>query len=487
MGSALVPLPGNRPGRVRVLDVPRGMRILLSAILSALVCLPALPAAAQTFAMPVAKIDADVTQALAKGHIEGASIAIVRDGSVAYAKAYGLRDAAKGLAADPETVFEIGSITKQFTAVAIMQLVDAEKVSLDAPLATYLPDAPHAREVTIRELLVQTSGLPEYLDGPSIVPLAAHPASADSLIARIAKKPLDFAPGTKWEYSNTNYIVLGRVIEVASHEPYEKYMRAHVFTAAGLPHLATMAGEAAISNRSLGYSAGKPSPPLDDSWAWSAGNIVATGTELANWDVALSTGKVIPLADYSTMTSAQSPAGGTAYGFGFVIDTYDGQPRIWHNGGTFGFSSNDAYFPRQHLHIIVLTNDADAATGAIGAKIFDDLHPDLAKEELQAAPGENAALTARFKKITLALLSGHIDHSQFDAAANAKLTNDFVKQASAQLAAIGTPDRFIFKSVESRGGSFAYVYLLRTQTGLYKLTIGTDPDGKLNSIFIAPQ
>jgi len=146
-----------------------------------------------------AKIDADIQAVLSASHTQAATIAIVEGEKIVYTRGYGLRDVAKSLPADARTRYEIGSITKQFTAAGILQLKEAGKVDLDASLATYLPKAPHAKEVTIRQLLTHTSGIADFVNDPNFDTLVGTPVTFDQLISRIADKPLGFTPGTKFD------------------------------------------------------------------------------------------------------------------------------------------------------------------------------------------------------------------------------------------------------------------------------------------------
>jgi D-alanyl-D-alanine carboxypeptidase len=440
------------------------------------------------------RIDADVTAILKTLRGTGATIEIVeRDGST-YVRGYGLRDVARGLPAQAGTQYEIGSITKQFTAAAILQLKSAGKLKLDDRLAAYLPNAPHAREVTIRQLLSHTSGVPEYLDGPHIVSRAAKPATFAQLMALVAKKPLDFKPGTKFEYSNTTYIILGRVVEVVSKQPYEAYVREHLFAPAGMTQTATMADESRLPDMARGYTQkdGKtiPASPLDDSFAWSAGNIVSTVEDLERWNVALSSGKIIPAADYALMTTpVRLPNGAsTDYGFGMVADSFEGQPRVWHNGGTFGFAATNQFFPNLSLHVIAFTNDGNGPDAAIAAKIFNDLNPTIAASDLAAAPGEDPAVTARIKAFILPALKGHLDRSLITDAANKALPEAAIKSVADQLAPLGDPTGFIYKSVTQRPAGPVYVYLVVYGSQTLKLTIQIEKaSDKFSLFFISPQ
>ena len=359
----------------------RGRLMLRSILTVALFCATAAVGAAQTstptptqaptaFPSPLpldpavrAQIDGDVNAILRSRHATGATISIVEGDGSRYVHGYGLRDIARNLPAEANTHYEIGSITKQFTAAAIAQLVLAGKLKLDAPVSTYVPNAPHASEITVRQLVVQTSGLPEYLNGEGIVERGGKPATFEQLMALVAGKPLEFTPGTQWAYSNTNYIILGRVIEAVSKQPYEAYVREHLFAPAEMTQTTTMAGEVKVPGMALGYrkSDGQTlaAYPLDDSFAGAAGNIVSTADDLQRWNEALVSGKIVSPEGYTMMTTPGRLTSGapTSYGFALIIDKLDGRPRIWHNGGTFGFAAIDWHFPEQKLWIIVLTND----------------------------------------------------------------------------------------------------------------------------------
>ncbi|HEY5339531.1 MAG TPA: serine hydrolase domain-containing protein [Candidatus Aquilonibacter sp.] len=453
---------------------------------AAVVCAPVFVAPASAAEpVPTAQIDADMHAAIARHQAHGLTIAILRDGSMVYEHAYGLRDVAGKLPATVATQYEIGSITKQFTAAAIMQLVDAGKIALDAPLATHMPNAPHANEVTIRQLLSHTSGMPEYLYGRTLVSEMANPTTPEAMIARIKGKPLDFPPGTKWEYSNTNYILLGRVIEIASGESYDTYLFDHVIAKAPGADFTTMRDEAKLPQMSRGYADGEFAPPLDDSWAWSAGSLVGTVADLAAWDAALRGGEVVAPSAYAQMTTVQSPPGAeTAYGFGLMLDGYDGQPRIWHDGGTLGFSAADQLYPAQHTCIIVLSNDSSAASYTLANRIFEDLYPAIAAEAAKPAPGEEPAFTARVKAVYASVLAGKLDREKFDAPANAALTDAVVAGTSERFKLLGPPLWYSFRGCAMQGTTHVCRYLVAFSHIHEILTVGTDPQGKFDLILL---
>lgn len=317
----------------------------------------------------------------------GASVVIVRGGAIVYERSFGKRAGGAG-AATRDTRFEIGSLTKQFTAAAILQLKEHGRLRLDDPLSAYVPGFPHAREVTLRQLLSQTSGLPDFMETNHFLHLSHTTAGSVRAVERMASGPLHFAPGSRWEYSNTNYFALGRVIEVASGETYDTYVRVHLFVPAGMTHSATIAQEARIKDLATGYWRGMrgrgpltPAPSTLQSWTWSAGDIVSTAGDVARWDIALADGRIISRADFGLMTRPAKLTNGKTvdYAFGWWTDPLMGHRLFAGLGDTYGFSSANEVFPDDHLAIIVLENvavtprgESDAA-GSVAADTFKAL------------------------------------------------------------------------------------------------------------------
>ncbi len=467
------------------------MKRSLPSLLAALTALflPLAASAAPT-PVPVAAIDRATRRILHALKTPGATIAVAENGRIVYARGYGLRNLAAKEGADVNTHYEIGSMTKQFTAAAILQLRDAGKLSLDESVAKILPRAPHANQITIRQLLTHTSGLANYTNVSGFVRMAARPGSYAKIIASIAKKPLEFKPGSHWRYSNTNYILLGRIVEVLSHEPYRRYIDRHEFARAGMTHTHWISDEAGLSDMALGYRPLKnggvaPSFPLHDRWAWSAGAIVSTVGDLVRWNEALRSGKIVTRRDYREMTTPVRVAVGSSggYGFGLIRDRHDGQLRISHDGGTFGFSSDAAFFPSQHLTIVALTNSASGPATTIVNNIFDAIHPRIAAAADATAPGENLGVTARVKAFVIPLLRGDLNRSQITPAASKALSDAAVKAASQQLSVLGPPTAFVFRGSSVLPDATKYVYLVRFKATVLKLTVAIDAKSKKFAAF----
>lgn len=387
------------------------------------------------------------------------------------------------------TRYEIGSITKQFTAAAILQLAEAGKIDLDAKVAAYLPLAPHAGEITVRQLLSHTSGLPDYFDGPTIEVEATKPTTFDQLISRVKNKPLDFPPGTQWSYSNTGYILLGRLIEVASQDDYKHYVRTHFLGPAGMTNTFTVSEEFKLPNMAIGYwhkdGRLQRAAVIHDSFGWSAGNLISTVDDLEKWNRALRDGKIVSRKTYSLMTTpAVIEKGAANYGLGLFVESFDNQPRIGHTGGSFGFTTANEYFPKQDVQIIAFTNSGDGSPEPgerITNAIFEDLFPEIARNAHRGIPGESPAVTALVKDFFAQLQSGTEKSSDLTAQMDAKMKDGLAKRMLKQFGPFGAPAKFVFQAQRTDPGAHWYYYLIDFGPGasLY-FGVSLDDNHKIN-------
>lgn len=441
------------------------------------------------------KVDRDVTEAMRHYRVPGAAVMAIRNGHVTYTRAFGFRDLQHRLPVRSDTLFEIGSITKQFTAACIMQLQEQGKLKIDRPLSDYLPDAPHAREVTLRQLLTHTSGLRDYLDGPwkEVGRLAARPIAYRDLIARVANLPLDFSPGSKWSYSNTGYLLLGKVVEKVSGESYWDYLHNHILRPLHMTDTYTTADENRLPRMAIGYwhVDGKleRAPAIDASWGNSAGFLVSTLGDLAKWDAALRGGKVVSHASYREMTTPfmTGKNGSANYGFGLFVDSVYGQPRIGHTGGSQGFTAADEYFPRQNVRIVVFTNLGDStpeAGEALTNVAFADLYPAIAAKASRPAPGEHAAVTRTVREAFRELQTGR-DYARFGAQLRSKLLAGRGAKFVTALGPFGAPTGEIFKGVRKDAKNTWYEYAMQFGPGAQlPFAVKLGPDGTIGSFSI---
>lgn len=420
---------------------------------------------------PSPSLDDRITAAVGTGwdklHAPGTAVGITRNGQLIYVKGFGMRDVAKQLPIDDQTRFQVGSVTKMFTAAAILQLKERGMLSLDDRLAKYVPSFPHAKDVTLRQLLNQISGLPEYTEVSGFIRNSGTPGSLQKVESLIAHKPLDFKPGSQWEYSNSNYYALGAVVASVSHQSYEAFIRAHEFEPAHMTHSGFI-GEASMQHdAAVPYWRGMkgdqplaPAPPLRAAWAGGAGEIVSTVGDLAKWDAALADGSIITHDDYALMRSPGLLSDGkpTSYGMGWVIDSFDGHARIWHNGGTNGSMTMNATFPQDHVDIIVFENMLGASVDRTEATVFETIFPEAAAAARQPAAGEDPAVTARIRAVFDGLQQGTLKTSDLTPNAQKHFTPELLATVHQELGPLGPPVAVIYKGMRESGGDMEYTY-----------------------------
>ena len=349
---------------------------------------------------------------LKRGRVAGMSVAVVRGRDTLVMKGYGMADVENDVPATAQTVYRIGSVTKQFTSVAVMQLVEQGKLSLDDDVTKYVPNAPtHGRRILIRHLLNHTSGIPSYTDvGPSFGRVMRLDLSKDSLIATVKDDSLLFEPGSHFYYNNTGYFLLGMVIERVTGKPYGDYLRDAVFAPNDLSSTVYCGVMPLIKHRSRGYE-GRPTGLVNADYIsmdlpYAAGSLCSTVGDLVAWTRLLHGGKLVSASSFSTMTTPVRLTSGRPmqYGFGLQIDTVGPHRRIHHGGGINGFISELAYYPDDTLTVVVLSNTAPApsdqvaenlARVALGMPFLPDRPP--APADLPIAADEITRLAGNYK------------------------------------------------------------------------------------------
>ena len=307
-------------------------------------------------------LDVYVQAQLLKQHVPGLALEVVQNGKVVKQKGYGLADVERNVPVTPDTVFEIGSITKQFTATAIMLLVDGGKIGLDDKISRYrdgLPDAWNA--VTIRQLLSHTSGIPDYEE---IMGYGSYRnlMTAKQVIALAAGKPLDFAPGTQWRYSNTGYFLLTLALEKITNQPYIQFVQTRILSPLGMTHTRSSEPRDIIPLRAAGYAYEdgrlENRDPIQPTATGGAAMLVSTLGDMAKWGAEILTPTLLREKDYDLLWANTPLADGTpsGYGFGWFVAPKHGHRALEHSGGTAGFTCDMLCLPDDRLVVIVLTN-----------------------------------------------------------------------------------------------------------------------------------
>jgi D-alanyl-D-alanine carboxypeptidase len=351
----------------------------------------------------VSKVDSVAKATLADGSVAALSIGIQRRGEVVLAKGYGLADVENDVPATAETVYRIGSITKQFTAAAVMQLVEAGSIGIDDLMTEYLPDYPmQGHEVTIRHLLTHTSGIEPYTGMEAWRPKMRLDLTDEELVAIFSSEPFNFEPGERYRYNNSAFYLLGMIIGEASGEPYREYLNAHLFGPLGLTGSSYCDERPIIRRRAEGYEYVDGEllndEPLSMNQPGAAGALCSTVVDLLSWTSALRAGRVVSPASYDLMTTPATLNDGseTSYGFGLGLGSLVGHPSVSHGGGINGFSTMLAHYPNADLDVVVLSNTPGAHVGrvsetiakwALGIELPAILDEPISAEEVAAYEG----------------------------------------------------------------------------------------------------
>ena len=460
-------------------------------ILSTLITISPLALAAQTVSTldPAIRdrVDRIAAQVLQQTGVPSASVAIVQHGKLVYTHAYGsarlATDKTPAIPATPEMRYSIGSISKQFTATAILLLQEEGKLSLDDPIGKYLLGLTRGDEVTIRQILSHTSGYQDYWPEDYVMTTMLPPETAQQIIDTWGKKTLDFEPGTQWQYSNTNFVIAGAIVEKVTGAPYFDFLTHRIFRTLGMTSVwnsdqakLTQVDATPYYRHAVGPLRVAPKEGL--GWMFAAGELAMTAHDLALWDESLLAQSVLKPGSYKQMfTEVMLKNGqGTHYGLGVEVRDYNGHRSIEHGGEVSGFVSDNEVLIDDGVAVAVLTNqDAVGAAGTIArlaAPIVAGYPP--TSEEQQAID------------IFHGLQQGRIDRTLLAPNLSDYFTAEALADFQSSLVSLGEPLTFRQTRTALRGGmtfrSFDIIYPSKHLT----LTTYTYPDGKLEQYLIAP-
>jgi D-alanyl-D-alanine carboxypeptidase len=429
------------------------------------------------------KVDVIARQTLASTGVPSASIAIVQDGKITYLQAYGQACLDPPTAARPEMRYSIGSISKQFTAAAVLLLAQQGKLSLDDPVSRFIPDLTRAREVTLRQLLSHTSGYQDYWPQDYVPPFMMQPITADKILDLWARKPLDFDPGTEWQYSNTNFVIAGLIVEKASGMPLLDFLSKYIFTPLKMQSVMNIDQNRLTDTDATGYMRYALGPPRvaikeGKGWLFAAGELAMPAEDLAKWDISMINQTVLKPASYHEMESevVLKNGLGTRYGLGVGVRQEFGRRAIEHGGEVSGFTANNLVFPDERVAIVVFTNqDSIDASGIIARRIAPLVFPqeDASREEQQA------------RKIFEALQQGKIDRSLFTDNANSYFTEQALHDFASSLRPLGAPQAFTQTVRQDRGGMTFRLFEVHFPEKSVQVWERVMPDGKVEQYQVA--
>jgi D-alanyl-D-alanine carboxypeptidase len=432
-----------------------------------------------------ADIDKSVNEILARTGAPSASVVIVKGGAIVYEHAYGNARIDPPMAATPQMRYSIGSISKQFTATAILLLAEEGKLSLDDRVVRWLPELTRAKDVTIRQLLSMTSGYQDFWPQDYVMPGMLKPVTAAEIAREWAQKPLDFEPGTKWQYSNTNYVLAGMIVERAAGMPLLDFLHKRVFDplemksvfnsdATGLPP-----GE---PGRYMRYALGplRPAPKEGPGWMFAAGELAMTAHDLALWDISILNQTVLQPASYHVLeTEVQLDSGvGTRYALGVGVSMPEGRRMLSHGGEVSGFTATNQVYPDDNAAVVVLTNlDATGASSDIASKIATRL--------FATTDAATQSTLEQMRGIFDGLQKGKLERALFTSNANAYFTDLAVRDFASSLGPLGKPTEFTQSAQSLRGGMTLRRYKIVFPKKTLRLTTFILPDGKIEQYQIA--
>ncbi len=434
-----------------------------------------------------AKVDTIAAQILRETSVPSASVAVVKHGKIIFVKAYGYARLDPKTEATPKMRYAIGSISKQFTASCILLLEQEGKLTLDDPISKWLPDLTEANKVTVREILSHTSGYQDFWPQDYVPPLMLKPMPPQEILDRWAKKPLDFEPGTRWQYSNTNFVIAAQIVEKITGEPFFKFLKDEILKPLDLSSAVNFDKGKLTSSDAAGYMQYglgplRPAPEEGEGWMAGAGELAMTPHDLAKWDVSMIDRSVLSHKSYQQLeTEVLLKDGvGTHYGLGVQVGMMNGHRLISHSGEVSGFTAFNLVFPDDSAAVVVLTNqDASPAAGAIANRI--------SKLLFKTQDAQTEMRTEQAKKIFLGLQKGTIDRSLFTSDANFYFSEEALKDFKSGLEPLGEPKEFVQVGQQKRGGMLERSFRVVMKRCTLRVWTYQMPDGKLEQYQIAAQ
>jgi D-alanyl-D-alanine carboxypeptidase len=429
-----------------------------------------------------AAIDRAAQHTLAETGVPSVSIAVVRDGKIAYLKAYGQAELSPPRAATTSMRYAVGSISKQFTAAAILMLAEEGKLTLDDPVGKYVPGLTEGDRITIRQILSHTSGYEDFWPQDYVFPDMKKSGSAQAILDRWAKAKLNFEPGTDWQYSNTGFVLAGVIIEKVSGERLMQFLGEHIFTPLHMTGVVDFDNgqlTAADAKPYMRYALGAPRPAavMAPGWMLGAGEVAMRPEDLALWDISEINHSLMSAKSYAAQTTSVLLKSGrdSNYGLGLAIHTVHGRRQLEHGGEVSGFTSENRIYPDERVAIAVLTN-SDYSAGA-ARDVADGIEAVLFKD-----PDKSRNARALFD----ALRQGKLDRSKLTANANDYFSTQAIADFKSSLGALGEPKGFKLLNSTLRGGMTAEVYEVDYATRKLQVVLRAMPDGKIEQFMVYP-
>jgi D-alanyl-D-alanine carboxypeptidase len=449
-----------------------------------------------------AKLDAAVKREMEATGVPSASVGAVQGGKIVYTAAFGQArlpaadgpggtggtDKGGGLAATPEMHYAIGSISKQFTTACILLLAESGKLTLDDPVSRWFPELTRSNEVKLRNLLTHTSGYEDYAPQDYTIPLWMKPTKPLDIVHEWAEKPLDFDPGTKWQYSNTNFVLAGLIVEKASGMPFWEFLETQVLRPLKLEQVLNLDTDR-DRMEPLGYMRNalgplRPAVLEAPGWYFADGAMSMPVETLLRWDISVMDRTLLKAASYDVLETEMKlkDGTGTKYGLGVQVAVRDGHRSVFHSGEVGGFVAANAIYPDEKIAVAVLTNqEASPAAGRIQRAVAALLLPAAPV----AAPVSSAASEVQVKGILTGLQQGKIDRSLFTPDCNFYFSQETIGDFETSLAPLGEVQGVTQIAEELRGGmTFRTLAVVFENGTRLTITTYTTKDGKLEQFLV---
>lgn len=445
---------------------------------------PAAPPAsvAATFG---ARADAVVNAVLARTGVPSASIAVVRDATLVYAQAYGWAQLSPRRGALPDMRYAVGSISKEFTATALLLLQESGKLSLDDPAGKWIGGMGPSSGASIRSLLSHTSGIRDFWPQDYDPPDMLRPVEPGEIVARWANQPLDFPTGTSWQYSNTGYTVAGMIAERVAGKPLFNFLQERVFEPLKMTSVLDFDSDPLSPADAAGYmryALGSPRPAAKEGrgWLFGAGFLAMSASDLARWDIALIRRKVLGPASMRALTEEVRLANGVGseYALGLHVVRRSDRRELEHGGEVGGFTSENRIYPDDGIAIVVLTNeDATDASNTIADALSELL--------FVADSSADAAAVADARAMFDQLRQGNLDSQRLTADARSYFTAQALQDFGASLGALGEPTGFTLTRTGRRGGFTTRVYEIAFPHKLLNAVVRSTADGLVEQFTVS--
>ena len=435
------------------------------------------------------KVDAAVREVLDRTGVPSAQVGIVQNGKIVYTAAYGKARLDPEMPANASMHYPVGSISKQFTAACVLRLVEEGRMTLDDPVAKYFPDLTRAGEVTVRMLLSHTSGYEDYAPQDYTIPAWTEPTTPERTISTWAKKPLDFDPGTKWQYSNTNFVLAGLIVQKVSGMPFWQFLKTQILEPAGMRNVLNLDADRArvepVGYMRYALAPLRPALPEASAWYFADAQMAMPVADLLTWDISVINQTILKPSSYAVMQTEIKLKDGTGshYGLGIFVLMRNGRRELSHSGEVGGFVSQNIVFPDEKIAIAVLTNqDASAAASQAGRAIADLLLPTASGADDK---GATAAAETQVKQMLTGLAAGKLDRSLITKDLDFYFSKAAMQDFESSLKPLGDPSEVKQTGTSLRGGMVARRFAVRFAGGKnVVISTYTQTDGKLEQFLV---